>query len=180
MSVIKSNVATSQFPFGTATHSKVTIIQEELNSSKKFKPDDINSVAITKVDYFSDKDKSNYSMNTGSSSDAITVLSRKAENTETNTFRESRKIKTRRETQHKTVLLFNTSAWSSTSSTTSAGSLVSSNVSAISSIKASVERIGHMIQNNFLGPKRLTFVHKISCQPILNLHFANCWSETNS
>ena len=54
----------------------------------------------------------------------------------TNTFRESRKIKTRRETQHKTVLLFNTSAWSSTSSTTSAGSLVSSNVSAISSKQA--------------------------------------------
>ena len=92
MSVIESNVATSQFPFFTAAHSKVTRIQEELDSSKKFKLDDINSVAITKVDCFTDKDKSNYSMNTGSSSDTITVLSRKAENTETNTIRESPRL----------------------------------------------------------------------------------------
>ena len=88
MSVIESNVATSRFPFFTATPSKVTIIQEELDSSKKFKLDDINSVAVTKVDYFSDKDKSNYSMNTRLSSDATTVLSQKAENIETNTVRE--------------------------------------------------------------------------------------------
>ena len=60
MSVIKSNVATSRFPFFTATHSKVTIIPEELDGSKKFKLNDINSVAITKVEYFSDKDKSNH------------------------------------------------------------------------------------------------------------------------